>query len=203
MSRSRRLVLAGAVAVLVAGCDQATKWQAVAHLTDAFDSDGGAETFGDRLSRFVWRAHPRPVRVVEVVAGVWHHRDVENPAGLFSLMRGGPRWLVRPLLLFMPLILLFALAWYAWRSPDRWTLAGAALVLGGGLGNFLDRARLGYVVDFVHWHWHDRFHWPVFNVADAALTIGIPLLLVAELARARRDRARGPACEVDGCTPSG
>ena len=64
------------------------------------------------------------------------------------------------------------------RTPaeQRWRLAGFALIAGGALGNLIDRVRLGSVTDFVRWRFHDHL-WPIFNVADAALVLGVVLLL--------------------------
>jgi signal peptidase II len=58
--------------------------------------------------------------------------------------------------------------------------AGLALVLGGALGNLIDRIRLGYVIDFIHFHW-DRAYFPAFNVADSAITVGAACLLLDAL----------------------
>jgi signal peptidase II len=63
--------------------------------------------------------------------------------------------------------------------------AGLALVLGGALGNVIDRIRLGYVIDFIHFHW-DRAYFPAFNVADSAITVGAACLLLDALLQARR-----------------
>ena len=52
-----------------------------------------------------------------------------------------------------------------------------ALILGGGLGNLIDRVLLGYVIDFISWH-YEQWYWPAFNVADAAITAGALLLLL-------------------------
>jgi len=52
-----------------------------------------------------------------------------------------------------------------------------ALILGGALGNVIDRVRQGYVVDFIHWFYGD-YHWPNFNIADSAITIGAVLLIL-------------------------
>lgn len=62
-----------------------------------------------------------------------------------------------------------------------------ALILGGAIGNVVDRIVRGHVVDFVLLHWQ-RFHWPAFNVADSAITVGAVLLVVDELRRVRRNR---------------
>jgi signal peptidase II len=55
--------------------------------------------------------------------------------------------------------------------------AALALILGGALGNLYDRVALGYVVDFLDFHWSGR-HFPAFNVADAAISVGAVLLLI-------------------------
>ena len=62
---------------------------------------------------------------------------------------------------------------------------GLALVLGGALGNVIDRIRLGYVIDFIHFHW-DRAYFPAFNVADSAITVGAACLLLDALIEGRR-----------------
>ncbi|NWG12279.1 MAG: signal peptidase II, partial [Acidobacteria bacterium] len=69
---------------------------------------------------------------------------------------------------------------YGARVPAGRTLLRAALavVMGGILGNFIDRIRHGFVVDFIEFHIRDIFHWPTFNVADSAITIGIAMLLI-------------------------
>jgi len=63
--------------------------------------------------------------------------------------------------------------------------AGLAMVLGGALGNLIDRIRLGYVIDFIHFHW-DRAYFPAFNVADSAITVGAACLLLDALFEARQ-----------------
>ena len=64
---------------------------------------------------------------------------------------------------------------------------GLALVLGGALGNVIDRFRLGFVVDFIHVHWQDAY-FPAFNVADSAISVGAALLLLDALLESRRAR---------------
>jgi signal peptidase II len=67
----------------------------------------------------------------------------------------------------------------------RLTAAGLALVLGGAMGNVIDRIRLGSVVDFIHFHW-ERAYFPAFNVADSAITVGAALLLLDTFFDSRR-----------------
>jgi signal peptidase II len=71
------------------------------------------------------------------------------------------------------------------RGAHALLAAGLALVLGGALGNLIDRIRLGYVIDFIHFHW-DRAYFPAFNVADSAITVGAACLLLDALMESKR-----------------
>ena len=62
------------------------------------------------------------------------------------------------------------------RREERLTAYGLALVIGGAIGNLIDRIWLGKVVDFLQWHWQE-WYWPSFNLADSAITVGVALLL--------------------------
>ena len=77
------------------------------------------------------------------------------------------------------------------RETNRWDIVALGLVLGGALGNILDRARLGYVVDFLDLHFGDFRPFMIFNVADAAITCGVVLLLARSLLL--RDKPAKPA----------
>lgn len=109
----------------------------------------------------------------------------ENPGIAFGqLQEGGSfgRWF------FVVLAVLAAIAvfYYFMRTPrnDDRVLGACALLLAGILGNLTDRARLGYVVDFIVLH-AGNYHWPTFNVADASITVGA-LLLAFDLVFSRR-----------------
>lgn len=175
MTRSSRLLLATVVVFAATGCDQASKFQAVGALTDTFSD---AVSLGSQLERFLSVSGPRPTGALEVVSGFWDLRYVENPGAAFSFLGEVRRDLARPLLLALSLIGVGWLFLIVMKTPNRLVLVAAALVMGGGLGNIIDRARLGYVIDFVHWHWLDHFHWPIFNMADVAISVGGTLLLV-------------------------
>jgi len=118
---------------------------------------------------------------VTVVDGLWRMRYAENTGAAFSSF-AGRGILGRIGLVLAPLAgLLFAAWWLRRAKPeDRLARLGLALFVGGGLGNLLDRVRLSYVVDFIQWHWHDRWAWPTFNVADAAVLLGAALLILTQ-----------------------
>ncbi|MGO9947002.1 MAG: signal peptidase II [Steroidobacteraceae bacterium] len=71
------------------------------------------------------------------------------------------------------------------RGAHSLLACGLALVLGGALGNVIDRIRLGHVIDFIHFHW-DRAYFPAFNLADSAITVGAACLLLDALLEGRR-----------------
>lgn len=105
---------------------------------------------------------------------------VYNPGAAFSFLAaadGWQRW-------FFVILAVAISAWiaFALRQSKGFAAAGLALVLGGALGNVIDRLRFGAVVDFLDFH-VAGWHWPAFNVADAAITFGIALLLWQEFKR--------------------
>jgi signal peptidase II len=126
-----------------------------------------------------------PVEPLVVIPGAFHLILVMNPGVAFGIFAGVPpgwRWIV----MLFSLTALALLASVALRILPRGSaLARVAvgLVFGGALGNLLDRWRFGAVVDFIDVFWR-AYHWPAFNVADSAITVGV-CLLAAELAFGR------------------
>ena len=107
---------------------------------------------------------------------------VMNPGlafGLLGTVPRGWRWMVAAL----SLVALVVLARVALRVLPAGGAVGKVaigLIFGGAVGNLIDRARFGAVVDFVDVHWRD-WHWPAFNVADSAITVGVALLALRML----------------------
>ncbi len=85
-----------------------------------------------------------------------------------------------PLLGAMALLALGLVGFYIWTTPveERLTFVALGLLMGGILGNFVDRMGDQSVVDFIKVHWGDSFAWPTFNFADSAITVGVFLILV-------------------------
>ena len=192
MSTRVRLLVAGLLMVVAAGCDQSTKYQAVARLTDGLAS--APPSLVDRIGRFFSVEHPRRTAIVEVVEGFWDFGYVENDGVAFSMLRDAPGVVKVPLLLSFAAVAVAALGWLVVRRRDALTLVSAALIAGGAIGNAIDRGRSGYVVDFIHWHLGDAFHWPVFNVADIWVFVGAVLLMASGLrSRGGPSVAQAPA----------
>jgi signal peptidase II len=100
-----------------------------------------------------------------------------NKGAAFSLLAQAPGWQT-PLLVAIALAAAAILSALIVRNLHKRLLCtGLALVLGGALGNLVDRLRLGYVVDFVDLH-AAGWHWPAFNVADSGITVGAAILIL-------------------------
>ncbi|QNE30663.1 signal peptidase II [Sphingomonas sp. NBWT7] len=107
-------------------------------------------------------------------------RFVQNMGVSLGLLRAESdvaRWA----LVAMTAAIAVAVTWWMWREEKAADKLALGLVLGGALGNILDRVRLGYVVDFADLHFGEWRPFLVFNVADAAITIGVLILLVRAL----------------------
>lgn len=104
----------------------------------------------------------------------------ENTGAAFSILYDLTPSLRRPLLIGVPLAAVLAVGYFIWcfRRRRFFLLLPLSFIIAGATGNLLDRIRYGYVIDFIHFHIMDVFHWPVFNVADILLWIGTILLLV-------------------------
>jgi signal peptidase II len=132
----------------------------------------------DQASK-VWAVRNLPLfELREVVPGFFGLVHVRNTGVAFSLLSNlDPRW-VHPLLILATALAMGAVLAYIAFLPCRGTApVGLGLILGGAIGNLIDRARLGYVVDFLDLYWRNH-HWPTFNVADVGITVGVALLLI-------------------------
>jgi signal peptidase II len=109
-----------------------------------------------------------------VIHGFWDWELAYNDGAAFSNFRG--KQVVLSVIAFGALI---AIGFMAWRTRPEQGIKRLALALiaGGALGNLIDRVRDGAVVDFVRWRAGDHL-WPIFNVADVALVVGVGLLIV-------------------------
>jgi len=103
---------------------------------------------------------------------------LHNTGAAFSMLANASGW-QRPFFVTLGVVVSVLLVVWIWRSPrgDKMLPLALSLILGGALGNVIDRVRLGYVVDFIHAHWGAAY-FPAFNIADSAITVGAALLIV-------------------------
>ena len=157
-----------AVALIVLILDQLTKWLVTGPL--------GINQLGDQLT----------------LLPIFNFTYTENNGislGLLNATNPTGRWM----LVALTSAIAFAVAVWMGREKNRIDQAALGMVLGGALGNILDRLRFGYVVDFADLHFGDFRPFLVFNVADAAISIGVVILLLrAFLTRKEPSTGSGP-----------
>ncbi len=192
--------------VLLTAADLGTKAWAL----DALSTDPPGEPppvcEADEYGRIAYqRGRGTPIVLIE---GRLELRYAENCGAAFGILREAPG-LVRHLFFgaaaiaaSLALLWMFATGrggpYFAWSVP---------FIVSGALGNLADRLRLGYVVDFIRYHWNDPLpglgtEWPTFNVADATITVGVVLLLLDGWREGKAEKAAKAAAEGEEPAPA-
>ena len=193
--------------VLVAGgvvlADQLVKYEVVEALTTRLD---GLPTLSARLHAMYstgptdadpapdsfWGLHFHSKRFITVLPRFFRIRYAENPGAAWGLFRTVPEHLRIPLFHVVSLGAVVLISMYYGKltgvPQERWARWGLPFVLGGALGNYVDRLARGFVVDFLEAHWMDKAAWPSFNVADSCICIGVGMLFIDSLVRKEAPR---------------
>ena len=134
----------------------------------------------DHVTKWIVRAKLNPDLPVEIIPGYLRLSYWENSGVAFGLFNDVDSSWKPYILAAMAIVAVVVIIIYGMRMPaDRKLLQlSLAIMVGGILGNFVDRIVRRYVVDFIDFHIHDSFYWPAFNIADSSITIGIALLLI-------------------------
>jgi len=136
----------------------------------------------DRLTKALVMYNMHPGDSIPVVSGYFELTFVHNTGAAFGMLSSmDPKYSI-PLFAVATVLAVGLLLYFARhaRSDEKWLLAALALVMGGAVGNLSDRMFFGYVVDFIDWH-YGVSHWPAFNVADSAITVGVVMLFASVL----------------------
>jgi signal peptidase II len=152
----KKYVFVLSIAAVVLILDQATKWY-IRHTVSLYES-------------------------IAVIDSIFHITYVRNSGGAFGLLAGSNQALRLPFFLLVSVIAVGVLLFFVRRVEPghRWLLFALGAILGGALGNLVDRMASGAVTDFLDFHWHG-YHWPAFNVADSCITTGMVILLLYSL----------------------
>ena len=188
----KKWILLIALAAVVIVLDQWTKYVVLRDLTTAFDL---SSDFGGRLKVMTSDApsapegsyHFRSKPDVVISPSFFRFRYAENPGAAFGLFRGLPEGLRGPLFHLVSIGAVFLILHYFRKlqgsKAERWALWGLPLVLGGAVGNYIDRLSRGFVIDYIEAHWYEVKSWPAFNIADSAICIGVGLLVIDSFVR--------------------
>ncbi len=168
----RKYVLVFSVAAVVLVLDQLSKWY-IRHTFNLYES-------------------------VAIIDSVFHITHIRNAGGAFGLLNQGAKAWRLPFFLAVSCVAVGVLLAFVRRIDpgQRWLLLALGGILGGALGNLVDRMMSGEVTDFLDFHWHG-YYWPAFNVADSGISVGMVILLVYSLfvhednpSKTAEDRAR-------------
>ena len=122
-----------------------------------------------------------PYQPHEAIPHVLNWTLAFNTGAAFSFLAGGSGWQVWLFGVLAVIVCIVLIVWLARTERGEWrTALPLALIVGGALGNLVDRVFRGQVTDFIQVYWH-QWSWPAFNVADSAITVGAAFLLLDAL----------------------
>jgi signal peptidase II len=133
----------------------------------------------DQVTKFLVTRELPLLDTIAVIPGLLNLTHVRNSGVAFGFLNSADFAFKPAVMAVFALVALVGVGLYAVQLPmsHRWARVGLALIIGGAAGNLVDRARQGYVVDFVDAYWHGWHFW-AFNVADAAITVGVAVLIL-------------------------
>lgn len=143
-----------------------------------FAAIAGSVVLLDQLTKWLVLSQLPLYHAVTVIPGFFNLTHIRNPGGAFGFMAAGGQG-VRNLLFIGVSIVAMGLIVHFYRSTPRshpWLAVSLALIFGGAVGNLIDRLRFGEVVDFLDFY-IGAAHWPAFNVADSAITVGVSVFI--------------------------
>lgn len=148
----------------------------------------------DQLSKLYVRTHLTPYQSVPIIPHWFSITYTLNPGAAFSLFASLPEAVRETLLTVLSAAAIVVLLLLLARGARPTILSAAfALILGGAAGNLVDRLARGRVIDFIHLHYYG-YSYPVFNIADSAITIGVALIILRSGLHARpTDRSPQPS----------
>ena len=115
---------------------------------------------------------------LSVIPGFFSLTHIHNPGGAFGFLANQSSGLLNIFFLFISLLSILLLIYFYKNIPPTypWLVTSLALILGGAIGNLIDRIRFGAVIDFLDCY-VGTLHWPAFNVADSAISVGVTIIL--------------------------
>jgi signal peptidase II len=133
----------------------------------------------DQLTKALVRPRLALHESVEVIPNLLNLTRVHNTGAAFGMLNTADFAFKTAVMIGVALVAFAAIGWYALSVPlrDRMARLGVALVMGGAVGNLIDRTTAGYVLDFVDFYF-GAWHFWAFNVADAAITVGVTLMIL-------------------------
>jgi signal peptidase II len=127
----------------------------------------------DQITKHLVLKYLNPLESFEILP-VLHLVVVSNEGGAFGMFKG----IGSALFIGLSIVAIIFVIWLLIRTKKDYV--GLSLIMGGAVGNLIDRLHYGWVVDFIDFS-IGKFHWPAFNVADSALTVGVTIIVLAHI----------------------
>ena len=140
---------------------------------------------GDQWTKLIVLGHFDYGESIVMIRDFFSLTYVRNTGAAFGFLASANPGFRVPFFLIVPIIAMVVLGFLYRDLPEkaRWRAAALGLVSGGAIGNLIDRVRLGYVVDFLDFHWKSAYYFPAFNVADSAICAGVAILLLSTITK--------------------
>jgi signal peptidase II len=142
----------------------------------------------DQVTKFLIHHRMQLHESIMIVEGFFAITYIRNPGAAFGFLANLSDHFRFYFFVMISIVALIFLGAFFFKTPreDFWTQVGISLVVGGAVGNLIDRLRLGEVIDFLDF-FVGPYHWPAFNVADSAISIGLTLLILQLFLRSRAE----------------
>ena len=139
---------------------------------------GGLGVIIDQLTKFFIVKYLPLHHTVPVVPGLFNIIHIKNAGGAFGLLADLSPGMRTFVFLFISSLAVGLILYFYLKTPQThiWLAVGFALIFGGAVGNLIDRIRFGVVTDFLDFY-ISKYHWPAFNIADSAISIGIGIFV--------------------------
>ena len=136
--------------------------------------------FTDQLTKYLIKEKFHLGETLTIIPDFFNFTYVQNTGAAFGLFAHASPTFRVPFFIIVPLVALLSIGSIFWKVPpeDIKFSTALSLVISGAIGNLVDRLNLGYVIDFLDFHWGWKYHFSVFNVADSAICIGVGLLML-------------------------
>jgi signal peptidase II len=144
-------------------------------------------------------------REIVIIPGYWDYQYTENKGAAFSFLADSKSPYRKPFFVTVSLVAVILILWMlsGLALSQQLMIWALSLVCSGAIGNLIDRAEKGYVVDFIVWKYTDAYRWPTFNIADSLICIGVGLMVI-EMIRDTIRNGRGDGPSEDSATaPAG
>ena len=134
----------------------------------------GLIVLADQITKALIIKHVPLHNNIQVIPGLFDITHILNPGGAFGLMANMSAVVRTVVFLFISSLAVGLILYFYIKTPRQYVFLaiGFALIFGGAIGNLIDRVRFGVVVDFLDFY-IGKYHWPAFNIADSAITVGI------------------------------